>query len=307
MNITMPTNRTNTSASDPPVSRLRRRVPFALLLFGGLLALAVTIRVVFVFPWLNYYSYQDDSKWTTYEHPYTAYIVEPVKYKPGFPDYAYKGASVTCEYYKPMPTKQEALAYALLHAPLETSFGPFEWMWNERKSRFYDAHGLAISRPQSSQMPLFVARVHLRAEYVRHRRNAPIDMSELMFDWAEFRQLTNSDSSDTVAKDVPVRVAPGYGNAGMGSGTKCLWTEPAPRSDYNDRLGIARSAIVWFSSCWKDTHSKFYTRRGELMKKPPIDTGGDYEWVPRLTLLLDKRTHKVAGGYWWGEFHDRLN
>lgn len=124
----------------------------------------------------------------------------------------------------------------------------------------------------------------------------------------EYHRLTNARWNDVIAKDINTRIKPGSSPSGAGSETQCEWTLVEKSPGIQSSAATVNISSSGFYECWSEPHSKFYTESGQLMTKKPEDKEElRYAMTPHLTLLFDKQTRKLAGGYWWGEFHNVVN
>ena len=189
----------------------------------------------------------------------------------------------------------------MFHLPDEHFFGSFTPDWFHDWAEFYDAKGRRIPRPPVSDMSLFVMEPQLLAEYAHRGQDSQVRNASIGYFMPSYRRLTDATGSDVVSKEAIVRV-PTHWEAIINTGGYCFWSSPASASGNHGSTGANQLANVWFNDCWTDPHSTYYSKVGDRIPLRPIDRDTVYTNMPHLTLLYDKRTGKLAGGYWWGEF-----
>jgi len=285
----------NESLNVPTGKSPKRRAAIGALILVIYIVVLIGARIAMMLPLLNYYHYRDASKWTRDSYGRLD-TLEPLNTISEPPGYCFKNGDNTLKYYPPASTWRDALWYALVNSPDEIVCGWYDFDWSNPESHFIDPKGQRIPRPSDSEMPLFVFRPHFFVKWSCKGHRSPRAIEHDMPHWGEYQRLTNAAPYEVISREASLKLPP-TDSIDIGVSTECVWTE---RSEPN-----SFSAYANFAECWVDSHSTYYSKSGIRETKPSIAPGwSDYYMIPHLTLLYDKHTDKLAGGYWWGEFHN---
>ena len=259
-----------------------------------LMLLAAAYRAAIVIPQLNYY--KPGMKWNTTTG--TRFIYQPLNATLFPPGYAFKGGGAWWSAYPPSLSFVTSFIADYAETPWEIE--GFLDIPAVRPSEFnyYGANGRRQPTPPIAEKPFFVIRVTPESAYVRDVNNQIVaECGEN----AAFYRLTDDTWSTVIPQDANAKKAPGQTLDIYCSPVFYEWSELSKNSGKMKSSRALYSSSVSDDSLWSDPHTRFYTASGHPMKTPVFTKGG-YRITAHLTLLYSKRTGRLAGGYWWGEF-----